>query len=76
MAKLLLLLCIAFTALSAVGQKNTTISGTIKDNATGETLIGASVRIKEFPQKGTATNSYGFYSITAPDVKSGIAFAA
>lgn len=67
MAKLLLLICIAFTAVSAFGQKNTTISGTIKDDATGETLIGASVRIKELPQKGTATNSYGFYSITVPE---------
>jgi hypothetical protein len=67
MAKLILLLCIAFTAVSAFGQKNTTISGTIKDNATGETLIGASVRIKELPQKGTSTNSYGFYSITIPE---------
>jgi len=66
MARLILLLCIAFTAVSAFGQKNTTISGTIKDNATGETLIGASVRIKELPQKGTSTNSYGFYSITIP----------
>ena len=67
MARLILLLCIAFTAVSAFGQKNTTISGTIKDNATGETLIGASVRIKELPQKGTSTNSYGFYSITIPE---------
>ena len=67
MARLLLFLCIAFTAVSAFGQKNTTISGTIKDNATGETLIGASVRIKELPQEGTATNSYGFYSLTAPE---------
>jgi len=67
MARLILLLCIAFTSVSAFGQKNTTISGTIKDQATGETLIGASVRIKELPQKGTSTNSYGFYSINAPE---------
>ncbi|WP_246001585.1 carboxypeptidase-like regulatory domain-containing protein [Mucilaginibacter gracilis] len=67
MARLLLLICIAFTAVSAFGQKNTTISGTIKDNATGETLIAASVRIKELPQKGASTNSYGFYSITIPE---------
>lgn len=53
--------------MSAYGQKNATISGTIKDNSTGETLSGASVRIKELPQKGTATNSYGFYSITVPE---------
>ncbi|SFH26275.1 Outer membrane receptor proteins, mostly Fe transport [Pedobacter insulae] len=31
---------------------------------TGETLIGASIRIVELPKLGTATNSYGFYSIS------------
>lgn len=47
-------------------QKRFTISGTLKDLSTGETLIGATVRIKELPQTGTATNSYGFYSLSAP----------
>ncbi|GAA4318360.1 TonB-dependent receptor [Mucilaginibacter gynuensis] len=46
-------------------QKRFTISGTLKDLSTGETLIGATVRIKELPQTGTATNSYGFYSLSA-----------
>jgi hypothetical protein len=67
MVKFLLFFCLAFTALSAFAQKNVTVSGTIKDSATGETLIGATVRIKEVPQGGTATNSYGFYSISAPE---------
>jgi hypothetical protein len=55
-----------FLSLSAFAQQKYTISGTIKDAATGETLIGATVRIKELPSGGTATNSYGFYSLTAP----------
>lgn len=59
-----LFLCAAMTALA---QKKYTISGTIKDAATGETLIGAVVRIKELPSGGTAANSYGFYSLTAPE---------
>ena len=66
MAKLLILFCFSFITLSAFGQKKYTISGTIKDSATGETLIGATVRIKELPTVGTATNSYGFYSLTVP----------
>jgi len=66
MAKTLLLIISLFTSLTVFSQKKFTISGTIKDNATGEQLIGASVRIKELPQSGAATNSYGFYSITAP----------
>jgi len=53
--------------ISSIAQKKFTVSGTLKDALTGETLIGATVRIKEMPQLGTATNSYGFYSLTAPE---------
>ena len=52
---------------SCFGQKKYTLSGTITDAATGEQLIGATIRIKELPQTGTITNSYGFYSIVAPE---------
>ncbi len=51
---------------SAYAQKNYTISGTIKDSATGETLIGATVKLQEL-QTGTTTNAYGFFSLTAPE---------
>jgi hypothetical protein len=50
---------------SAYAQKSYTISGTIKDSATGETLIGATVKLQEL-QTGTTTNAYGFFSLTAP----------
>ena len=46
-------------------QSNFTISGYIKDAQTGEEVIGATVYVKEI-QNGSATNSYGFYSITLP----------
>jgi hypothetical protein len=42
-----------------------TISGYVKDNATGEFLIGSNVYLKEL-MKGAITNTYGFYSITVP----------
>jgi hypothetical protein len=67
MAKLLLFFCFSFIALSAFGQKKYTISGTLKDATTGETLIGATVRIKELTGIGTSANSYGFYSLSAPE---------
>ena len=67
MAKTLLFLLLSLIALSSFGQKKYTISGTITDVSTGEQLIGATVRIKEIPQSGTVTNSYGFYSISAPE---------
>jgi hypothetical protein len=38
-------------------------SGYVKDAKTGEYLIGANVYLKEV-LKGTATNQYGFYSLT------------
>ncbi|MFA6278323.1 MAG: TonB-dependent receptor [Pedobacter sp.] len=48
-------------------QKNFSVSGVVKNGTTGETLIGASIKIIELPQLGAATNSYGFYSISLPD---------
>jgi hypothetical protein len=51
----------------AYAQKKYTINGTIKDAATGETLIGASVKLQELQQNGAPTNGYGFFSLTAPE---------
>ncbi len=41
-----------------------TISGTIKDKKTGETVIGAIVKVAGASGIGSATNEYGFYSLT------------
>jgi hypothetical protein len=43
--------------------KKFTISGYVREEATGEAMIGAVVSIREI-NKGTATNTYGFYSLT------------
>lgn len=45
-------------------QKNFSVNGVIKNGATGETLIGASIKIIGFPQFGTSSNAYGFYSLS------------
>lgn len=47
------------------GQEKVTISGYIKDNSSGEELIGASVLVQELGS-GTTTNIYGYYSISIP----------
>jgi hypothetical protein len=53
------------SCFQASAQKRFTLSGTVRDAATGETLIGASVKIESNNGKlGTATNSYGFYALT------------
>jgi len=43
-----------------------TVSGYVKEDATGEALIGATVVIKEL-NKGAAANQYGFYSVTVEE---------
>jgi hypothetical protein len=54
---------ILFTTNLVFGQNTYTISGTIKDNAKGEEIIGASVRVKG-QNLGARSNEYGFYSLT------------
>lgn len=45
-------------------QNTFTMSGYIKDKATGESLIGASFYNVDNPIQGTSTNAYGFYSLS------------
>ncbi len=47
-------------------QQTYTLSGIVAEAETGETLVGASVKITGTKQSGTTTNAYGFYSITLP----------
>jgi len=62
---LLLLSTGIFFSGSISAQSRYTISGTITDIASGEHLIGATVRdVKS--GKGTVTNTFGFYSLTLP----------
>ncbi len=49
-----------------MAQTRYTLSGTITDQSTNETLIGVSVSIKE-ANIHTITNEYGFYSISIPE---------
>ena len=52
--------------MSSFAQTRNTISGTVRDKKSGETLIGASVILLGQKGTGALTNSYGFYSLTAP----------
>jgi len=44
-----------------------TVSGTIKDSSSGETLLSTAVRVKELSNVGVYSNEYGFYSLTIPE---------
>ncbi len=57
-----LTLLLIISTIAVFGQ-NCTISGTVKDMQSGETLVGANVYLQE-TLKGTATDYYGKYSIT------------
>ena len=57
-------LCFSFH--SAHARESFTISGYIKDAATGEELFGVSCYIPEL-KVGGMTNDYGFYSLTIPE---------
>ena len=61
-----ILLVFTFFVLNqtVLAQKNVTLNGVIKDNSTGETLIGASIQIIGLKNIGAVTNAYGFYSIS------------
>ena len=64
--KFILLSAILMASLCLQAQETKTVSGYIKDGSNGETLIGATVLIKELGT-GNISNVYGFYSITVPE---------
>lgn len=48
--------------------QNFSVGGSIKDASNGETIIGATILLKE-ANKAAFTNQYGFFSISAPKGK-------
>jgi len=51
---------------NAAAQKNFTVSGTVKNKRSAETLIGATVKITGTIKANTITNAYGFFSLNLP----------
>ncbi|MEX2349445.1 MAG: TonB-dependent receptor, partial [Flavobacteriaceae bacterium] len=63
---IVLLSCIFSFAFSQDKKERYTLSGTITESSSKETLIGVNILIPEI-QAGTISNEYGFYSITLPE---------
>jgi len=63
--KIVTLFIFLLATLSSFSQQKYTISGTITDANSNETLIGVNVTIPEL-KTGVTTNEYGFYSLTLP----------
>ena len=53
------------TGVSELAKQKFTLSGTITDENSNETLIGVNISIPEL-KTGVTTNEYGFYSLTLP----------
>ncbi|MCZ2129917.1 MAG: TonB-dependent receptor [Bacteroidia bacterium] len=68
MRKRLLLIFILLVTTSAFSQTKFSISGYMKDSASGESLIAATVYVEELAQ-GAAANAYGYYSLSIPHGK-------
>lgn len=66
MKKYLLLLLFLVIGSNLLAQEKYTISGTITDIESNETLIGVNILFPEI-SNGVTTNAYGFYSITLPE---------
>jgi hypothetical protein len=57
-------LLLLFSTTIMLAQQSYTVSGTVKEKASGETLTGATITVVEKPNVGVSTNEYGFYSLS------------
>jgi len=74
LVRLIALLILLWMPFELLAQKKVTLSGYIRDAESGESLIGATVFIKEAKVAGQ-TNAYGFYSLTVPAGSYTVVFA-
>jgi hypothetical protein len=61
---LLLLICCFSQGMAQESSDKATVSGYVKDSISGESLLGATIYIKEI-DKGAVANTYGFFSLTS-----------
>ena len=50
-------------------QEKTTVNGTVKDKLTGESIMGAVIKIDQLASVVVTSNEYGFYAISLPKGK-------
>jgi hypothetical protein len=62
--RIFLLSVVCYCPFFLIAQTKYTVSGTVRDKTTGESLIGANIILQEQSRTGGTTNSYGFYSLT------------
>ncbi|NOY37021.1 MAG: TonB-dependent receptor [Chlorobi bacterium] len=60
------ILILLYSFFNVYGQGKHTLSGYVRDAATGEELIGATITMDSL-QTGTSTNQYGYYALVLPE---------
>jgi len=55
-----------FFGLQSSAQNKYTLNGYVRDSLSRETLIGATLQVKEL-SRGVSTNQYGYFSLTIPE---------
>ncbi|MGB5555228.1 MAG: TonB-dependent receptor [Flavobacteriaceae bacterium] len=63
---LIALVFLFFSITTTYAQQRFTLSGTVSEAASNETLIGVTIAVQAL-RTGVTTNEYGFYSITLPE---------
>ncbi len=71
-----LLLLVSFPPLLSQQRSSYNLKGTVIDKQNNETIVGASVIIKENPSKGSVTDINGKFSIDLPKQKVTLVFKA
>ncbi len=56
-----------FCCSSIFAQKKFTLSGSVRDANTGETLIGATIKLSGATAAAVLSNAYGYYAVTQPE---------
>ena len=72
--KLLITSCLVL-GLSIPGLAQTSVSGTVTDAQSGESLPGVNITVKNMPERGTATNANGTYTLNVPSLQDTLVFS-
>ncbi len=73
--KVFLVLSLFITTKETLAQNKITVSGSIKSKISGESIIGASIKVLN-SNYGTTSNEYGFYSLLLPPASYQIVYSA
>ena len=72
--KLLITSCLIL-GLTIPGLAQTSVSGTVTDAQSGEILPGVNITVKNMPERGTATNANGTYTLNVPSLQDTLVFS-